>query len=101
MCGLTPELGWSSVFCLVTDIILAIKVPSSSEIAEHWAAVWEEDARALNPSRFTMNSPDIPLDIQLLVHTLCMWRQAAQAGARIVHPTSYLEPVQRAGGRGS
>ena len=49
----------------------------------------------------TMNSPDIPLDIQLLVHTLCMWRQAAQAGARIVHPTSYLEPVQRAGGRGS
>ena len=27
--------------------------------------------------------------------------QAAQAVTRIVHPTSYLEPVQRAGGRGS
>ena len=35
VCGLTPELGWSSVFCLVTDITLAIKVSSSSEIAEH------------------------------------------------------------------
>ena len=37
------------VFCLVTDITLAIKVPSSSEIAEH-QAVWEERMPALNPS---------------------------------------------------
>ena len=39
------------VFCLVTDITLAIKVPSSSEIAEH-QAVWEERMPALNPSWF-------------------------------------------------
>ena len=60
-----------------------------------------DSGTSFRPFPVTMNSPDIPLDIQLLIHTLCMWRQAAQAGARIVHPTSYLEPVQRAGGRGS
>ena len=43
----------------------------------------------------------IYLDLIDLIQSLCMWRQATQAGDRIVHPTSYLEPVQRAGGRGS
>ena len=49
----------------------------------------------------TLDSPDISLNLQFLIQPLVMCCQAAQAVTRIVHPTSYLEPVQRAGGRGS
>ena len=45
----------------------------------------------------TMNSPDIPLDIQLFLHSLCMWLQAAQAVTGIVHSPRCLVPVQWVG----
>ena len=45
----------------------------------------------------TMNSPDIPLDIQLFLHSLCMWLQAAQAVTGIVHSPRCLVPVLRVG----
>ena len=53
--------------------------------------------RTLGTHGHTMNSPDIPLDIQLFLHSLCMWLQAAQAVTGIVHSPRCLVPVQWVG----
>ena len=80
--------------------------------AEHWALVMvftstcgisiktrTSDTYQLKKTRVpsTMNSPDIPLDIQFLIHTLSMWLQAAQAVTGIVHSPRCLVPVRRVG----
>ena len=53
----------------------------------------------LKKSHSTKEPPNISLDLSDILQSLIMWVQATQAGTEIVHPTSFLEPVQRAGGR--
>ena len=81
-------------------------IPMPLSLLHSWT-IWLLDAFvksctwALAQSKATLDSPDISLNLQFLIQPLVMCCQAAQAVTRIVHPTSYLEPVQRAGWRGS